>query len=194
MVWLQKGNYTMSQMLKFGIVLSLICLAATLVLATTYEITKPKIKAQFNLEEQDALKEIIPKADSFQADSKYGIDYFNALKDKKIIGYCIKAVGTGYSGYIRMIVGMDLDGTIRGVRILEHYETPGLGARINEVKPDEKDAWFLRQFIGKDAKNIAVKQNIDAITGATISSKAVTDAIKETVNKFLSKDETKIAK
>jgi Na+-translocating ferredoxin:NAD+ oxidoreductase subunit G len=125
------------------------------------------------------------------ADTKGTIQYFKAQKDKNTIGYCIKVVGNGYSGYIRMIAGIDLNGVIKGVRVLEHYETPGLGARIDEIKPGEKDAWFLRQFGGKDAKAIAVKQNIDAITGATISSKAVTDAIRETVSKFLSRDEDK---
>lgn len=177
----------MNQLLRFGIILALICFVATLVLATTYEITKPKIDQQLIKEEQEALGEIMPDADSFAADSIDGIDYFKATREKDIIGYCIKVVGNGYNGYIRMIVGIDKDGIINGIKILEHYETPGLGARVNEVKRGEKEPWFLRQFKGKPARTIAVKKDIDAITGATITSEAVTDAIRDTVNKFLLK-------
>lgn len=177
----------MNQMLKFGIILALICLAATLVLATTYEITKPKIEEQLQQEEQNALKGIMPEADSFVAESLEGIDYFKALKGNALVGYCLKIIATGYNGYIRMIAGIDKNGIIKGVRVLEHYETPGLGARINEIKPGDKEPSFLRQFKGKDAKTLILKKDIDAITGATISSKAVTDAIRDAVNKFLEK-------
>ncbi len=177
----------MNQLIKFGIILGIICFAATLVLATTYEITKPKIEQQFKQEEQEALKEIIPEADSFIKEKIDKIEYFTAQKANKAIGYCVKATGIGYNGYIRIIAGIDLSGTIKGVRILEHYETPGLGARISEIKPGEKSPWFLRQFKGKPAKAIFIKQNIDAVTGATISSKAVTDAVRDTVSEFLSK-------
>lgn len=174
-------------MLKFGVILGVICLTATLVLATTYEFTKPKIDSELKTEEQSALKEIIPEADNFIEDSSGGIDYFKAQKGKSLVGYCIKVTGTGYNGYIRIIAGIDTAGIIKGVRVLEHYETPGLGARINEIKTGEKEPYFLKQFTGKPAKEIFVKKNIDAITGATISSKAVTDAIRDTVSEFLSK-------
>lgn len=176
-----------NQLLRFGIILALICFVATLVLATTYEITKPKIEKQLAQEEEKALKEIMPEADSFAAKSIGGIDYFEALKEKRLVGYCLKIIGTGYNGYIRIIAGIDKNGIIKGIRILEQYETPGLGARIDEIKPGEKDPWFLRQFKDKNAKAIEVKKDIDAITGATISSEAVIDAVRNTVNEFLSK-------
>lgn len=177
----------MSQLVKFGLVLAVICLAATLVLAVTYEVTRPKIEAQLKLEEQSALKAIIPSADSFNEKTLDGIEYFEALKDKTVIGYCVRVAGSGYNGYIRMIAGVDSNGVIQGVSVLEHAETPGLGAKINEVRPDESEPWFLKQFKGKDARSIAVKKDIDAITGATISSKAVTDAIRKTTDELLIK-------
>ncbi len=180
-----KGD--MNRMVKFGVILGAICLTATLVLAATYEFTKPKIDAQLKTEEQTALKEIMPEADSFIEDSLGKIDYFKALKGKDLVGYCIKVTGTGYNGYIRIIAGIDTAGVIKGVKVLEHYETPGLGARIDEIKTGEKEPHFLRQFTGKPAKEIFVKENIDAITGATISSAAVTNAIRDTVSEFLSK-------
>ncbi|MBN1405921.1 MAG: RnfABCDGE type electron transport complex subunit G [Candidatus Omnitrophica bacterium] len=180
----------MNQLIKFGIVLALICFAATLVLAFTYEITKPKIEKGLEQEEKNALSEIMPEADSFDAKSTDGIDYFEALSSGKTIGYCIKVTGTGYNGYIRMIAGIDEKGTIKGIRVLEQYETPGLGARINEKKPGEKEPAFLKQFNGKNARALEIKKDVDAITGATISSKAVTDAVRDTTSQFLDKIKT----
>ena len=177
----------MSQLLKFGFVLGIICLIATLVLAVTYEITRPKIEAQLKKEEQAALKEIIPNADYFDAKSADGIQYFEAVRAKNVIGYCLKITATGYCGYIRMIAGIDTKGVIKGISVLEQYETPGLGARIVEVKTGEGEPWFLKQFKGKIAANIYVQKDINAITGATISSKAVTDAVRDAAKTFFAK-------
>jgi len=82
-----------------------------------------------------------------------------------------------------MLIGIS-DGKILGVHILEHLETPGLGARSTEVRPDEDEPWFLRQFKGLDS--VALKKdggNIDAITAATITSRAITDAVAEELRK-----------
>lgn len=177
----------MNQMVKFGLILGAICLAATLVLAFTYEVTKPKIDAAMKAEEDAALKTIMPEADSFKSGALDGIGYFEALKGSAVIGYCIKVTGSGYGGYMRIIVGIDASGMIKGVRILEHQETPGLGSKINETRPGEDEPYFLRQFKGKNAATVAVNKDIDAIAGATISSKAVTDAINRTVAEFMEK-------
>jgi electron transport complex protein RnfG len=177
----------MNQMARFGMILGIICLAATLVLAVTYEVTKPKIEAALKLEEQAALKKIVPAANSFEAKSDGDIKYFEALKDGALVGYCVKVTGSGYGGYMRIIVGIDTNGIIKGVNILEHQETPGLGSKINEVRLGDTEPYFLRQFNGKQARTVTVKKDIDAITGATISSKAVTDAINKTVDEFLLK-------
>jgi electron transport complex protein RnfG len=177
----------MGQLIRFGVILGAICLAATLVLAVTYEVTKPKIEEQLRKEEMAALKEIMPDADSFRIKTIDGIEYFEAYKTGTLAGYCLKVIGMGYGGYIRMLVGINTDGIIHGVRVLEHQETPGLGSQINEVRPGDKTPWFLQQFSGKDAKIVEIHKDIDAITGATISSKAVTDAIRKSAGEFLDK-------
>lgn len=193
----------MSKLIKFGSILGVTCLVATLVLAVTYEITRPKIEAELKREESAALKEILPGADTFKEKSVDGIEYFDAMKGGDLIGYCVRVVASGYSGYIRIIVGIDRSGIIKGVQVLEQYETPGLGSKITKVRQGEKDAWFLRQFKGKAAPTVILKKDaggsvaltidpdrsrgIDAITSATISSRAVTDAIRDTTANFLSK-------
>jgi electron transport complex protein RnfG len=179
----------MNQLFKFGFILCVICFAATLILAVTYQITKPRIDEQLKAEEQKALNAIIPEADSFEKRTAGDIEYFEARKGAAVTGYCVRVTGNGYNGFVRIVVGIDPEGMIRGVQVLEHQETPGLGARINEIKPGETDAWFLRQFKGKPVRTIEVKKDIDAITGATISSKAVTDAIRNTVTRFLAEME-----
>lgn len=177
----------MSQLGRFGLILGITCLVSTLILAATYQVTKPTIAATAEREEKAALNVVIPEADSFKEKTVDGIDYFEAYRGKDLAGYCIKVTGQGYSGYIHMIVGIDTSGIIKGVEVMDQQETPGLGARIAEVKPGESSPWFLRQFAGKEAASLALKKNIDSITGATISSKAVTDAIKKTVGEFLQK-------
>ena len=181
----RKARRPMNQMTKFGPILGIICLAATLVLALTYEVTKPIIAAEMDREEQQALKAIIPEADLFKPGTAGGIEYFEALKGPALIGYCLKITGSGYGGYMRIIVGIDTGGVIKGLRILEHQETPGLGSRINETRPGESEPYFLRQFKGKNAGTVALRSGIDAITGATISSKAVTDAVNKSVTELL---------
>lgn len=176
----------MKQLIKFGLILASICLMATLVLSVTYVITKPKIDQQLKREEETVLlKEIMPDADSFSHKKIYGIEYFEARRKDNLIGYCVRVVGSGYNGFIRLIAGIDPNGIIKGVKVLEHYETPGLGAKITEVKRNEAEPWFLKQFANKSIDGIVVKKDIDAITGATISSRAVSEAINKTVNEFL---------
>lgn len=177
----------MKQLVKFGLTLAAICLMATLVLSVTYAITKPKIDRQHRWEEEAALKEIMPDADSFSPKATGGIEYFEARRSGYIVGYCVRVVGYGYNGFIRLITGIDPGGLIKGVKILEHYETPGLGGRITETRRNEAGPWFLRQFANRSVDGITVKKDIDAITGATISSRAVSEAINKTVSEFLAR-------
>jgi electron transport complex protein RnfG len=154
-------------------IMSIACLITTLALA---------LEGQ-----RDALKAVSPDADNFIEKTVDGIDYFEAMKDNRLVGYCIKTSSSGYRGAIDMMVGIDLNGTIKGINILNHKETPGIGSKINEIKPGDREPYFLKQFTGKDARQIEIGKDIDAVTGATISSMAVTDGIRDTVERFLSK-------
>ncbi|MFH1996560.1 MAG: RnfABCDGE type electron transport complex subunit G [Candidatus Omnitrophota bacterium] len=176
----------MKKMLQYAMVLSIICFAASFVLALTNKATKPVIEAYAKEEEKNALKMVMPLADSFEAKKIGSIQYYDAYKGKRLAGYCVKVNGSGYSGPIRMLVGITEAGVIQGVSVLSQAETPGLGARIVEIKRGSKRPWFLQQFIGKNATTISLDE-IDAITAATISSKAVVEGINTSVNSFLAK-------
>ena len=102
--------------------------------------------------------------------------YEGKTKDKKVIGHCIKVEPIGYGGAISMIVGVGDDGKVRGVKIISMSETPGLGARANE--PGFTDAYKGKSGDIKVKKSGTPADNeISAISGATITSKAVTEGV-----------------
>ncbi|PIS33386.1 MAG: hypothetical protein COT38_05675, partial [Candidatus Omnitrophica bacterium CG08_land_8_20_14_0_20_41_16] len=107
--------------------------------------------------------------DRFEAvEEKEEIIYYKGHnKDGKFIGAAFKAVGKGYSSTIETLVGMLKDGTIVAIKVLSQNETPGLGARVAEPE-------FTAQF-----NNIRDLSKVQAITGATISSRAVIELVKK---------------
>ena len=104
--------------------------------------------------------------------------YLGKDSAQKIVGTVVSVEPKGYGNKIKITVGIKTDGTIEAIEIVEHEETPGLGAKIIEEP-------FLSQFddLGTDKELIVVKTDskngyeIEAISGATISSKAVTDGV-----------------
>lgn len=173
-------------MIRYGIILLVICLCASLVLSFTYKMTQSRIEAQMTADEKEALKDVFPTATSFEDKTLDGKTYYIAKKDGQELGYVIKAEAKGYSSTIVMLIGVDKTGRIEGVEVLSQQETPGLGAKIAEIKAGEKDPWFLRQFAGKKIEEVDLK-NIQAITAATITSQAVTEAVRKSVEEFLVK-------
>jgi electron transport complex protein RnfG len=157
------------EMIRYGFILAIICIVAAGLLAGINTLTKPRIIAQAQAEEEASLREVLPLGAHFEAvKSQDSIVYYNAQdKAGKLIGVAFKTSGKGYSGTIETMAGMLKDGTITAIKILNQNETPGLGARVSE--PD-----FTGQF-----KNKRDLVNVQAITGATISSKAVIDSVEK---------------
>ncbi|ATJ82575.1 electron transport complex subunit RsxG [Halomonas beimenensis] len=111
-----------------------------------------------------------------------------ARADDELLGVVVPlATDGGYSGRIELVMGLDTQGRITGVRVTEHRETPGLGDRIEARKSD-----WIRQFTGHSlaappAGGWAVSRDgggIDALTGATITSRAVVDAVRDALRWF----------
>ena len=94
-------------------------------------------------------------------------------------GYAIKVVASGSQGNIEMMVGVDGEGTVTGVSIVDNSETAGIGSKVMGNEPLPSGTRVLDQFIGKSAADgqLAVGTNVDAITGATVSSKGVTTGV-----------------
>ena len=94
-------------------------------------------------------------------------------------GHALKIVASGSQGNIEMMVGLDADGVVTGVSIVDNAETAGIGSKVMENEPTAAGVGVLDQFKGKSAADgtLTVGKGIDAITGATVSSKGVTSGV-----------------
>lgn len=150
-----------------------VCVAG--IMSAVNSVTAPVIAENAVKELNAALAEVID-ADSFErvAESEKG-ELYSAKKGGEEVGACVVWFTPGYGGDIKVLTGVSNSLEVTGVRILEHSETPGLGANAD-------NASFKEQFGGKK-KGIGVKKNspgendIQAISGATITSRAVTEAV-----------------
>lgn len=171
--------------IKTGGILLAIGFVCTLLLSVCNHVTKDRIAALSAKAEQDAMITTLPEANNFvklnySGDGIVTAVYEGKAKDKTVVGHCVKVEPIGYGGAISMIVGVNADGTVQGVKIISMSETPGLGAKANEPE-------FTEKYIGKTA-GIKVKKSgapaddeISAISGATVTSKAVTEGVNAAI-------------
>lgn len=167
--------------LKTAAILFVIGFACTLILAFCNSLTAGKIAALSAKKEQEAMISALPDAESFdevKIGSDSGVDavFAGTNSANEIVGYCVKVAPIGYGGEISMIVGIKADGTVSGVDIISMSETAGLGAKA-------KNEEFRDMYKGKSGE-ITVKKSgtpsdkeISAISGATVTSKAVTSGV-----------------
>ncbi len=151
--------------------LTVIVLISVSLLIYINSITSPIVEAQQEAEIKNMLSGMFADMDDF----KYEDEIYIIYQDSEIIGYAFLATGKGYGGKINILVGVDENFAIEDVVIISNTETPGLGSKITENS-------FTDQFKGMAAEDIALKKDggeVDAITGATISSKAVVEAIRK---------------
>ena len=194
--------------------LTIIAVAASYGLSVVYNATHGITEEYKHQAEADARIEALsssPDATFEQTTTECVLDgrkfeYFTAYDDGELVGYSFKAYGKGYSSTIETIVGVGVDGTIRGIKITDQRETPGLGAKVLEVASlntlwavlsgnarDEVGVrpWFQVQFDGRTPEELVVvksqaEEGILAITGATISSDAVTNSVRRGLKMMLS--------
>ena len=161
------------------ICLFMITLISGLLLGAGYTITKKPIAAQEEKNKQEAYEAVYQGA-SFEEDSALNKS-LEAKVDGKDAGYVVSCSGKGYGGAVSIALGIDEKGEIKGIQITDcSNETPGLGQKSSDKE-------FNGQFIGtnasqdlnvvKDGSGSTKDGTINAITSATITSKAVTRAI-----------------
>jgi electron transport complex protein RnfG len=180
----------MKNMLKLGCILAIYAAAACVMLAFVYSGTKTIIAGRQQTDLENALRELFPGADGFQEifdvqspDPSVTIEsQYEARRGGEIAGVAIRAIRGSYGGPLKVLVGVSADGTISGVKILEHQDTPGLGA--NAASPTyfvdrAAGITFYGQFTGKAVTDpFEVKSDVQAITASTITSVAVAAAVK----------------
>lgn len=182
----------MKDVLKVTLGLVVIFIAAGVVIGGTYKMTSPVRFIAEQKEKEEALKEMAPTAtDPIKAAGTWTshektYEYYSATTNSRPVAYIATTAGKGYSSYIQMMVSVNPDMKINDIKILGHGETPGLGDQV------EDRALFLDQFKGKGLSQLVLikaetKENIQAITGATISSRAVTNGVKDAVTTLVDK-------
>jgi electron transport complex protein RnfG len=164
--------------------LLLICLLSATLLSFVYVKTKVKIEAQKLIELNQRLSELLPQAKTFQEIIKDTL-WLCFDSNNKEIGLIFRVAPQGYGGPIPILVALNLDSTINRIYIGSAAEglkeTPGLGYKIRELN-------FLEQFIMKNYHSLKLAKDggkIQAVTGATISSRAVVNGVKAGIERFL---------
>lgn len=194
----------MKSMIKDALILFAITVIAGLLLGGVYQITKDPIAAQEALAASNACREVFPDAADFEQDEAFASDgptsVVNALYPNESVDDCLRAVDAGgellgyvltvttregYGGDIRFMMGIRNDGTLNGISLLSISETAGLGMQAEDV--------LVPQFAGKNVAEFKYTKDgamndseIDAISGATITTNAVTNGVNAGMNYFYS--------
>jgi len=169
--------------------LTLIAFGASACLGFVYQMTKEPIELSVLNKKLTAIKLVVPEFNNNPNDEMFrlptgegdSLEVYPAKKDSLIVGYAVNTyTKNGFSGNITLMAGFRTDGTIHNITVLNHKETPGLGTKMTE-------ALFKDQFIDKNPSQVKLKVKkdggtIDAITAATISSRAFCDAVQRGYN------------
>lgn len=169
--------------IKTAVSLFLICAVAAGLLAFVNTVTAPMIDKNNAKAAEEAKRAVLTDAAEFQELTDInGNVYYKGIKDSVTVGYVFITSASGYGGAVEVMTGINTEGTVTGISILTINETPGLG--MNAVKDS-----FTSQYNGKTGpfnvtKETAKDNEIKAITSATITSRAVTNAVNEAVTIF----------
>jgi len=173
---------TNDSILKIALNLAGACIISGIIIATVYFLTNDIAKQKQEELNTLALKSLVTEADQYTpVEGKTG--WYTATQNGRLIAYIIPSESKGYGGTIKLLVAVGPDIRVLKYTILESKETPGLGDKA--AKPA-----FYEQFGGKTSENLKVtkdagnKEDIQAISGATITSRAVTLAVKNAVDEL----------
>ena len=179
-------KFSVKDILIPAVVLLLICGVVTALLAGTNMLTYTTIQKLTAEAEEEARRKVLPEADSFTVGNEDGQYYIGLAKDGLTrVGYVFITEAKGYGGTIRVMTGIaegENGGSVTGVEILSHNETPGLGANATK---ESFIGQFRQEITGKTGFALfGEEMGIDAMTGATITSTAVVKAVNQAVASY----------
>jgi electron transport complex protein RnfG len=176
--------------LRFSLTLGIICVISAVVLSGTYNLTYDRIEQANVAKLQDALEQVLPGEHEFSViegvrdalgDRSSSVTDVYVAVGQGFEGAVISASPKGYAGPISIVVGVTPAGEISGVSVISQSETPGLGAEVTRDR-------FTSEFVGLSSTGaVRVRQDggsIDAVTGATISSRAVASGVRDSLEAF----------
>ena len=191
----EKVNMDPKYIIKLGVTLFVTCVVVAGLLGLVNMVTKDKIAAINWENTQTAMKAVVADPDNTEfSEALENTDAMSAaakaaggtldsvyevLVGGENAGYAIKVVASGSQGNIEMMVGVDAEGVVTGVSIVDNSETSGIGSKVMSNEPLSSGVGVLDQFQGKSAADgtLTVGKNVDAISGATVSSKGVTAGV-----------------
>lgn len=174
---------------KLTVTLLVTCVIVAGLLGLVNGVTAGPIALINQQKTEQAMAQVVSDPSSFQAVAELpqaAVDAATAaggtlteLYDGQGAGYVLKVVASGSQGNIEMMVGVDGDGVVTGVSIVDNSETAGIGSKVMENEPLASGTGVLDQFTGKSAADgtLAVGTNVEAITGATVSTRGVTTGV-----------------
>lgn len=167
------------EIMKPALILFIICVVSALALGLTNMVTASKIEqAQIESAEQSR-KIVLADADSFENSG----EYYTGYSSGELIGYVFTTESKGYGGTVKVMTGINVDGEVKGVVVLSHAETPGLGANAEKADFTSQYQTAVPEGGFEVIKGAASSDNeISALTGATITSNAVTSAVNEALD------------
>lgn len=180
-------------LMKLAGILMVICAIVAALLGVVNAVTVDKIKEIQAQKLQASLQVVFPGAEFTEVavnddlvalaaspDAESGLV---AIYESSTGGYAVEVQPTGFGGTIDMIVGIDAEGTVAGVSVISHSETAGIGTKVVADKPNSAGVGVLSQFVGRSAGegNLFTvnsgSNEVDAISGATVTTKAITRGI-----------------
>ena len=192
----EKVNMDPKYIIKLTVTLFATCVIVAGLLGLVNMVTKDKIAAINWENTQTAMKAVVADPDNTEfSEALENTDAMSAaakaaggtldsvyevLVGGENAGYAIKVVASGSQGNIEMMVGVDAEGVVTGVSIVDNSETSGIGSKVMSNEPLSSVVGVLDQFQGKSAAadgTLTVGKNVDAISGATVSSKGVTAGV-----------------
>ncbi len=173
----------LKDILRLGLILFAISAIATALLAWVNSVTLPRINIQKEKDAELTRQQLMPSAKTFEekiAAADTNLVYYIAKDDKnEILGYTIVAQGRGYSSTVKTMIALDREFKIMDLKVFEQAETPGLGTHCQD-----KD--FPAKFKGREAEGLMVDKDggqVQSITGATITTRAITNSVRDTILK-----------
>ncbi len=187
----------MREIIKLAGILFVITAIAAVLLGFTNMATADKIEQQLIQENINARKAVLPKATEFkeledeelnntiQKDFQIIEEVYEGLDEEELVGYTFKTTPKGFGGQMVINVGISLDGKVSGIKVVSHTETPGLGAKSTEEN-------YQNQYKDKPIENPlevvksspSSENEIEAITGATVTTNGVTDGVNIAIDFF----------
>ncbi len=186
----EKVNMDPKYIIRLTVTLLVTCVVVAGLLGLVNKVTEPNIAAINQAKTEQAMKAVVADPENSTFSEALGLteemtaaatnaggtltEAYEVQLGGESVGYAFKVVAGGSQGNIEMMVGVDAVGAVTGVSVVDHSETAGIGTRVTD-----NENGVLDQFKGKSAADgtLAVGTNVDAITGATVSSRGVTAGV-----------------